>query len=400
MGEQPVWVDSLHCFGANLKSCRMAWFSKDHMAKDGELARILTDLQDAVRSLGQLCWIVAGFGAILTWYVYFRYVRRAFGRALSRVVGIMATFDLLVLSVEKLADVHEEIHKTNRPLSPVHQWLDHVAIQLQQLLQRSSIYVHLSHFLGEHIHLILFVSSGATVFLAYILFRHHHRIMRLMEQHEMFLDSVRGIMAEATRLVVSAVEPKEATDFIEGALQALVETTLKMKSGDKPRLRSIRSATLFKTEGPENERSVLTPQRQWPTAVRNFSEVGIPIQSAEGKALEQPRRGDPSSGNGLIYIPWMCFPHGTRHLVYQKKPRVEYVRQAFRARDAEGGPKLRSLLCREISVPDGLGSKYVLSLGSNRWICFREVDFHTIELIGDMIGIVITELYYKGPVAN
>ncbi len=46
----------------------------------------------------------------------------------------------------------------------------------------------------------------------------------------------------------------------------------------------------------------------------------------------------------------------------------------------------------EIPTPEQSKSRFVLSLGSNKWKCFNAIDFQAAILVGSMIGIVLAEL--------
>jgi hypothetical protein len=360
------------------------------------------DFWDQIAGLGRYLreWIptVLGYLFIWAWLGYYKNIRLYMAPHLTRVLMVVATIEFSALSVEKLGAMIAEkllaIHLAtdHYPHSGIHLWIDSIVNQIQKR--------------ASDLPTVVALTSVATLITAFIVYRHHHLMTERVQQHLEFLDALREITTEATRIVVSPSDQKEATVFIERVLQTLVEATMKLKglaiessdlaAGASKHSQSglKRITTLMETD--ENDVGwcfKLRLDRQWPQKTYKDG-LQLPSKSAAGKALEKPQQGG-EKGNGLIYIPWTRFPHGTRHLIFEKKPRIEYVPDAYVDLGGEGEPAPVSLICTEVAVQEQATSRYVLCLDSNKWKCFNEMDFHAAHLMGSMIGMVLAELHHK-----
>src|ERR1700722_2472088 len=153
------------------------------MKQDGQLGLILLDLRGAVRSLLQSITTVTGYAVILGWYVYFKYIRLKLAGVLPRLLTMMATIDFVGLLLEKVQAMHEKAHQGKAPISGAHVWLDGVGARLEQFLENFASYNAVRSYLQAHAQLVVFAASGVTLILAYIVYKHHHRMTKRVQQH-------------------------------------------------------------------------------------------------------------------------------------------------------------------------------------------------------------------------
>ena len=306
------------------------------MKKDTELEKIWRDLWASLKGIWlDLRETVLGYLVIYVWYLYYKYIRLYAARYLTRVLMVLAGLEFVVLSTEKILAIH--LRGDRYPHWAPHIWIDALAQEIPFDLPT----------------IVVWTSVG-TLITASIVFAHHHLMAKRVEQHLEFLDVLREITAEATRLVVSTGNPEEASAFVERVLQALVETTMKLKgkeaavsSSTKSQTALKRISTLMQTEPSEAVGwcfRIKNDYYQWPHGTYD-KEVKLPKESAAGIALKKPKEGE--GKDALIYIPWTRFPHGTRHSVYEKKPRIEYVPGAYIDLGTAGEPIPKSLICTE-----------------------------------------------------
>jgi hypothetical protein len=344
---------------------------------DNEFLQIITDLRAAVLKAVQSLRSLFGYAFMVLWWAYVRYIRLVIFPRLPRLFIFVSFIDFFILLAEGLEEVHKNFDAEHPSLIPPAGFHAVIHVIDDKLLGPGP----------------LIAFSIASILLASLMVWHHHRVTERVQQHLFLLGSMREILVEATRLIVSAADPQASDAFIKAALRALTESTTMLKGGHIQRFDQLgsdavktkihglrRIATVLEIQ-ENNEWFELKPDRQWPPDTYKIPMGKLTKASAAGKALEKPTRAtDPRPDKGLIYIPWTYFPHGTRHWVDKKKPQIDYVPDAFANLGVDGDPEPQSTICMEILVPDHAKSRYVLCLDSNRWKCFQEVDFQAISL--------------------
>jgi hypothetical protein len=248
---------------------------------------------------------------------------------------------------------------------------------------------------------ILWLSVGAII-VAILMAWHHHQIAHRVKQHQIFLSSLRRVSEDATRLVVSADKTGDAIKFIEEIALLTMTTSLVTEDAHFRFIRGLVAyiqtflhrkpspPTLVATvlETTESRRS-FTLKCQWPHDVYAFPDGGLSHDSAAGRALDLRR---------LVYVPRTYFSHGIQLTPKTVKDSTSYtgidlVQSAFVPLSLTTCTFVpRSTICFVIPLKEQSSSHYVLCLDSDRGNHFREMDFEAVDLMGRMIGMVLTDL--------
>jgi len=237
------------------------------------------------------------------------------------------------------------------------------------------------------------VLSALSVVLSCLMMLHHHHLSRRQKRGNSVLVGLSGITDEATRLVISRVEPQVAEAFVLKALQVLTLALTFPEPLPKRNGRVLVATVLENRKGQD----ALQLIAQWPPKTYQSAGGLTVTASAAGRVLDINSDGPPP--NGLVLIPWTYFPHGVilslnaedRDALRWHRTR-SLVEHAFVPKEVDGERSPASLICIRVPVPASSNRRFVLCLDANRRNCFEEVDYQAANLIAGMLGIVLSEL--------
>ncbi len=272
-----------------------------NLDNDDGVGEITLALRSSIRS-------TLGYLFILAWWFYFKIVRLWVAPRLPPILLFASGADFILVAAEKLAQMHDGMDKKvpAPSRSVVHGWIDALIDAAARVWPFNDW-------------LIWF--TIATLAAAFIMYWHHDRVIKREQKYLLLLASLGEITEAATRLVISQMDLQASQAFVGLAVQVL-ETTARLSGDTSVKAHGLkRSATVW--EMRKDEDSFLP----WSSNTGD-SLWTLPVSTAS-KALEFPKAAASGADKGLVYIPWTYFPHGTRHWVDGKKPRLEYIPNAF-----------------------------------------------------------------------